>query len=104
MSSTVKLHRPYGRIDSQGYLDNNLFTDEAFRGQYSGDNLIYKGFARPGATEGSLVWQIAFLTYDASGNVLTITWPQKLINGLSVGPASNDYEFSWTDRTSYTYS
>lgn len=109
MTSSPKIHRPYGRIDTLGYLDQNFFSDEAFRGEYTGDNLIYKGFARPGADEGELVWQIAFLTYDASGNVLTITWPKKLVSPdsgvtfTSSGTPSNDYEFSWTDRASYTY-
>lgn len=92
-------YRPIGRLDSQGRVIPDSYSDESFRGQYTGDNLIYKGFARPGAAEGDLVWQLAFLTYDGSGNVLTIKWPQN-----SFGEASNDYIFSWTDRATYTYS
>lgn len=103
MSTSPKLHRPYGRLDSQGYLDPNFFSDEAFQAEYSGQNMIYKGFARPGSDVASEVWQIAFLTYDGNGNVLTITWPRKLIDGDSVGPASNDYEFAWSNRASYSY-
>lgn len=96
-------NRPFSRTDSVGTIDINLFSDEAFQGEYTGDNLIYKGFARPGADVGEPVWQLAFLTYDGSGNVLSITWPRKLIDGASTGTPSNDYEFAWSDRASYTY-
>lgn len=92
------INRPTGDIDNKGNLSQDSFLDEAFRGEYSGDNLIYKGFARPGTAEGALAWQIAFLTYDGSGNVLSIKWP---IN--TFGAASREYEFSWTNRATYTY-
>lgn len=91
-------NRPLGYLDAQGRLIFDSVDDCAFRGEYTGTNLIYKGFARPGAAEGSLVWQIAKLSYDGSGNVLTIKWPQN-----TLGEASNDYVFSWTDRATYTY-
>lgn len=99
MTLPLPNNRPVGRLDSQGRPIPDSWSDEAFRGQYSGDNLIYKGFARPGSAEGSLVWQLAFLTYDGAGNILSITWPQN-----SFGEATNDYIFSWTARASYTYS
>jgi hypothetical protein len=73
--------------------------DESFRGEYAGDNLTYKGYAQPGSAEGDSIWQLAFLTYDVSGNVLSIKFPQ-----LPNGVASNDYLFSWTGRAGYTYS
>jgi len=92
-------NRPMARKDAQGNIIPGTFDDEAFRGQYTSTNLIYKGFARPGSAEGSLVWQIAFMTYDGSNNLTSITWPQD-----ANGHASNDYQFSWTDRASYTYS
>lgn len=92
-------NRPMGRKDAQGNLNPDFFSDEAFQGQYSGTNLIYKGFARPGALTSALVWQIAFLTYDGSNNLLTITWPQD-----ANGHATNDYQFSWDLRATYTYS
>jgi hypothetical protein len=91
--------RPLGRLDADGRANPYSYNDNAFRGQYSGSNLIYKGEARPGASESALVWQIALLAYDGSGNVTSITWPQ---NGFGV--ASNDFAFSWTNRASYTYS
>ena len=70
----------------------------AFRGDYSGTSLTYAGFARPGAQEGQLVWQIRFLTYDVSGNLTKVEWPLN-----SNGAPSNDYEFSWTDRATYSF-
>lgn len=91
--------RPFGRLDAQGRLIYDSVDDLAFQGEYSGNNLIYKGFARPGTSTSAAAWQIAKLTYDGSGNVLTITWPQDSLNH-----ASNDYVFVWTSRASYTYS
>lgn len=92
-------NRPLGRLDANGNLIPDSFDDTAFQGEYSGTNLVYKGRARPGASTGAAVWQIAKLTYDGSNNLLSITWPQD-----SNGKASNDYQFIWTSRASYTYS
>lgn len=92
-------NRPIGRKDAQGNIIPGSFEDEAFQGEYSGANLIYKGFARPGSSVNSPVWQIAFLTYDGLNNILSITWPQN-----AFGAATNDYEFVWANRASYTYS
>lgn len=92
-------NRPFGYLDAQGRVIPDSFNDNAFRGDYVGTDMIYKGFARPGAAEGSLVWQIAKMAYDGSHNLLSITWPQN-----SLGAASNDYQFSWTLRATYTYS
>jgi hypothetical protein len=75
------------------------YVELAFRGEYSGTNLIYVGKARPGSAEGELVWQISFLTYDGSGNLLSVEWP---INSADNRPSS-EFLFSWTDRASYTY-
>lgn len=91
-------NRPLGYQDTNNNVIPDSFSDEAFRGEYSGTNLIYKGFARPGALTSSAVWQVAKLNYDGSGNVLSILWP---LNGD--GAPSNDYEFVWDDRASYTY-
>lgn len=91
-------NRPYVLLDTQLRPIQNSVDDLAFRGEYAGTNLIYKAFARPGASEGELVWQISFLSYDGSGNVVSIKWPLD-----SDGAFSNDYKFSWTDRASYTY-
>lgn len=91
-------NRPLGYLDAQGRLIFDSVDDSAFRGEYIGNNLIYKAFARPGAAEGDAVWQIALLAYDGLNNVVSITWPQ--INGNAL----NDYLFSWTARATYTYS
>ena len=69
-----------------------------FRGEYTGTNLIYKGYSRPGAAEGDLVWQIAKVAYDGSNNLLSIKWPQ----GDNGAPTS-EFIFSWTARAGYTY-
>jgi YD repeat-containing protein len=93
-------NRPIARKDAQGNNIPSSFDDLAYQADYDGGtNLTYKGFARPGASTSAAVWQIAFLQYDGSNNLTSITWPQN-----SFGNATNDYEFIWTDRASYTYS
>ena len=92
-------NRPVGQVDANYRWDPDSFADEAFRGQYdANDNLIYKGVAKVGASEGDEVWQICFLTYDANDNLLSVTWPID-----QYGRPSSEYIFSWTDRSTYTY-
>lgn len=92
-------NRPQGFENNNGVFIPDSFSDEAFQGEYDGsNNLIYKGFARPGAPTSASVWQIAKLTYDGNNNILMIQWP---IN--NVGVASNDYEFVWDNRHLLTY-
>lgn len=92
-------NRPRALIDTDGRAIMDSFNDEEFRGDYmGGTNLIYKGFARPGASTAEDVWQIAKLTYDGNNNITAIQWPRN-----SSGAVSNDYEFAWDDRASYTY-
>jgi YD repeat-containing protein len=92
-------HRPIALLDAQGRLNINFYSQLAFRGDdNSGTTLIYKGWARPGSATSAAVWQIQKLAYDASGNVTSITWPQ--VNSI----ASNDFQFIWDNRASYTYS
>ena len=74
-------------------LIQDSYSDRAFRGDYTGTNLIYRGYARPGAGESEVVWQVAKLAYDGSNNVTSIKWP----NG------SSEYAFTWTDRAAQTY-
>jgi len=76
--------------------DSELWT--TFRGAYTGTNLIYAGFARPGSTEAQAVWQLRRMTYDGSNNLTHIEYP---IN--SDGTVSSDYEFTWSGRAGYTY-
>jgi hypothetical protein len=102
-------NRPYGRVDAQGRIIPDSFNDEEFRGVYTGTNMTYKGFARPGADEADPVWQIAKLTYDGADNLLTVKWPENVY-----GHASTEYTFVWDDGTppgpghigyaNYTYS
>ncbi len=91
---------PILKIDACGRALQDSSDDLAFRGDYvGGTNLIYQGFARPGAVEGSLVWQISKHAYDGNNNIISTTWPQ-----ASNGSASSEYQFSWTARAGYTYS
>lgn len=84
--------------DQNGNVVQESYGDRAFRGEYDGDgNLIYAGFALPGSDESDLLWQIKQLNYTDS-NLDEILWPQ--FNGK----ASREYNFSWDDRASYTYS
>ncbi len=98
-SPSGAFNRPKAYQTTDNVVIPDSMLDESFRGEYDGDNnLIFKGFARPGADEGLLIWQIAILAYDVNGNVLSIKWPLN-----SSGVASNDYLFSWTARAGYTY-
>ena len=92
-------NHPIIKLDALGRPMEDSSDDLAFRGEYTGTNLIYHAFARPGTLEGALAWQISFHTYDGSGNFLSTTWPQ-----APNGSASSEYQFSWTARASYTYS
>lgn len=98
-------NRPGARLDSQGRPNPQFYEEESFRGDYQGgSNLIYAGYARPGADEADAVWQIFKCSYDGNNNILTIKWPED-----SNGHASNDYIFTWdagggVDHTTYTYS
>jgi len=103
---SINISRPRAFLNTQGYVIPDSFENEAFRGEYTGDNLIYAGFARPGSDEGSLVWQIFKMAYSGA-NLTSITWPFRKVDPLDLASnntvVSTDYEFSWTNRTSYTY-
>jgi len=77
--------------------DSELWT--TFRGEYTGTNLIYAGFARPGAAEGSNVWQLRKMTYDGASNLTKIEYPEN-----ASGAASTEWEFNWTGRAGYVFS
>ena len=97
--TTIVNNRPTGKVDSLQNLNQDSFLDEEFRGDYlSGTNLIYKGFGRPGAPVTDPVWQICKITYDGNNNITAIQWPEN-----TSGIASNDYQFIWNDRASYTF-
>ena len=90
--------RPMGKLDAQGRLIYDSVDDLTFRFEYSGSNLIYAAFARPGADTADMVWQISIFAYDGSGNPLSRKWPQDVR-----GNASSEYEFSYDMRAAYTY-
>lgn len=101
MSASINTgNRPAALLDVFHRTIEPTFNDTAMRGDNNGgSNLVYIGKARPGASEAVAVWQIRFLQYDGNGNVTSIKWPQN-VNG----DASNDYEFIWANRATYTYS
>lgn len=82
-------NRPLGLQDTNYHVDPNIYSDEAFQGEYDGTNLIYKGFARPGASVDEPLWQIAFLTYDGANNVLMIQWPRLVLDNLAAPQSQN---------------
>ncbi len=93
-------NRPRGSVNTQGFVIPDSFENESFRSEYdASDNPIYIGYAVPGSSESASVWQISKQTYDASGNMTEMKWPTN-----SSGAVSNDYEFVWADRATYTYS
>lgn len=88
---------PVLKKDANLTICQDSFQDRAFRGDYTGTNLIYRGYARPGVVDADDKWQIANLEYDASDNLLSIKWPIG-----ATGPSS-EYEFVWSDRATYTF-
>jgi len=96
----ARVARARALLNTQGLPIPTSFDEESFRAEYDGsNNPTYLAYARPGSDESIRVWQISKQTFDGSGNILTIKWP---IN--EDGAASNDYEFAWSDRATYTFS
>lgn len=92
-------HQTILKHDAQGNLIQDSYTgDMTFRGDYTGTNLIYKGYSRPDASESAAVWQIAKCAYDGSNNLTSIKWPEN-----SNSAASSEFIFIWANRATYTY-
>lgn len=91
-------YQPILKRDADGNVLQDTYSDRTFRGEYTGTNLIYRGYARPGTATSVAKWQIAKLAYDMSNNLLSVTWPQ-----ASNGAPSSEYIFEWDDRATYTY-
>lgn len=90
--------RPFGLLNGQGQFLPQSFKDLAYQGDLNGGaSLVYVGFARPGSSTLSPVWQIFKIGYSGSAPI-SITWP---IN--SDGIATNDFTYVWNDRATYTY-
>jgi len=92
-------NRPFkfGPRDRVEFIVYNSETAIICQNNASG-NPIYIGRAKVGSAQSAGVWQISFHTYDASGSLLTKTWPID-----ETGVASTEYEFVWANRASYTY-
>jgi len=60
--------------------------------------LLYVMFAAPNAATSEAAWQIQYMTYDASDNLLMLAFPQN-----SDGNASADFGFIANNYASYTY-
>ncbi len=88
----------YGPNDRREFIVQD--SEVAFRAENNGSgNPIYIGRAKIGSGESEEKWQICFVEYDGTDAVDSITWPQN-----ALGAASAEYEFSWTDRATYTFS
>ena len=100
MSSANVLNRPYkwGPNDRREFIVQD--SEVALRAENNASGSpIYLGRAKVGVTESESKWQIAFIEYDVNDGVVSVTWPEN-----DDGIASSNYEFSWTDRATYTFS
>lgn len=79
-------------------IQESYLNDMTMRAEYSAGNLIYIGYARPGAAEGDDVWQIAKLAYSGS-DPTSKKWPQN-----AAGIPTSEFQYNWTGRAGYTYS
>jgi hypothetical protein len=62
--------------------------------EYDGsNNAVYIGKAQPGTVATASTWQICKLTYDASNNMTDLQWAN----------SSDNFEFIWNSRATYTY-
>jgi hypothetical protein len=63
--------------------------------EYDGQgNAVYIGLAEPGTAQGDAFWQIKHLTYDSGNNVTSLMWAD----------GNDDFDNSWDDRASLSYS
>ena len=88
----------YGPNDRRTFITYKSEMEIRCENDASG-NPLYIGRAKAGVEESEEKWNISLHTYDANNSLLTKKWPQN-----SEGNASTDYEFSWTDRATYTFS
>ena len=91
---------PPERNENPVYIRNRGFS---YRADFvGGTKVIYEGWSNPGTAESSSKWQIVKYTY--TGTKLTKSeWAEKtLTNGTK--QATDEFLFSWTDRTSHIYS
>lgn len=98
--SRQRQNRPlkFGEKDRRVFIVSDGEVAERSENDATG-NALYIGRAIVGTGEGELKWQISFQVYDASNALTSKTWAEN-----SEGNASTDYEFSWADRATYTFS
>lgn len=89
--------RPELFLDAQGRTLPSSVINQTSRIDYTGSSPIYIGYARPGTAESTSAWQIQKITYLSSVEI-SRTFPT---NASSVITA--DYQFAWSQRSSYTY-
>lgn len=88
----------YGMKDRREFIVQD--SEVELRAENDGNgNPIYLGRAKAGVAESEASWQIRFIQYDGNQGVTSITWPEN-----DLGNPSTEYEFSWTDRATYTFS
>jgi YD repeat-containing protein len=96
----TNFNQPILKRDAQNNVCQSSYGEVAFQGDYvMGTNLIYKGLGRPGTSTSASGWQISKLAYDGNNNITSVTWPQ-----ATNGAASSEFNFTWANRASYTYS
>lgn len=88
----------YGANDRREFITQDSEVALQVENDASG-NAIYIARAKVGTATSEEKWQISKQTYDANDAVTSVTWPQN-----ADGAASSDYEFSYDDRATYTYS
>jgi hypothetical protein len=87
----------YGEKDRREFIV--MDSEVEVRAQNDGNgNPIYFGRAKAGVADSDEMWQIRFITYDGNQGITSIEWPEN-----DLGNPSTEYEFSWTDRLTYTY-
>lgn len=98
MTTTLQ-YRPLGALDANARLNQNSYLDESYAADVGGgSDPLYEGWARPGTATNATGWKICKNTFSGSTKT-RVEWPQNSFN-----KASNDYEFVWDNRASYTYS
>jgi hypothetical protein len=63
------------------------------RWEYTGNNLIYVGYANPGVSESDNAWLIIKYTYDSSNQA----------THKRFADSSRAFDKNWTDRAGYDY-
>ena len=88
----------YGANDRREFIVQD--SEVALQAENDGNgNPIYLGRAKAGTATTEPYWQIRAIAYDGNQGVTDVTWPQN-----DEGNASAEYEFTWSDRATYTYS